>query len=75
LQNLPKIAQKKCAKLRFIFEIPRNEDYVVGSRELQSLPSEKSGTANNLVSNTANTASTMAKPSPLETAPELLPAS
>ena len=31
------LAQKNCAKIRLIFETHRNEDYVVGSRELQSL--------------------------------------
>ena len=31
------LAQKNCAKIRLIFETHRNEDYVVGSRELQSV--------------------------------------
>ncbi len=32
-----RLAKKNCAKIDFIFETHRNEDYVVGSRELQSL--------------------------------------
>jgi hydroxyacylglutathione hydrolase len=32
-----RLAQKNCAKIRLIFETHRNEDYVVGSRELQNL--------------------------------------
>jgi hydroxyacylglutathione hydrolase len=31
------LARKNCVKIRYIFETHRNEDYVVGSRELQSL--------------------------------------
>ncbi len=31
------LAHKNCAKIRYIFETHRNEDYVVGSRELQNL--------------------------------------
>ena len=32
-----RLAQKNCTKIRYIFETHRNEDYVVGSRELQNL--------------------------------------
>jgi hydroxyacylglutathione hydrolase len=32
-----RLARKNCLKIRYIFETHRNEDYVVGSRELQSL--------------------------------------
>ena len=31
------IAKKNCTKIRYIFETHRNEDYVVGSKELKSL--------------------------------------
>ena len=31
------LAQKHCSKIRLIFETHRNEDYVVGSKELQSI--------------------------------------
>ncbi len=33
------LARKNCAKIRYIFETHRNEDYVVGSLELQNLSS------------------------------------
>jgi len=36
-----RIAQKNFAKIRLILETHRNEDYVVGSRELQSLSRAK----------------------------------
>ncbi len=32
-----RIASKTCTKIKYIFETHRNEDYVVGSRELQSI--------------------------------------
>jgi len=32
-----RLAQKECVKIRYIFETHRNEDYVVGSTELQEL--------------------------------------
>ena len=32
-----RIASKTCTKIKYVFETHRNEDYVVGSRELQSI--------------------------------------
>jgi hydroxyacylglutathione hydrolase len=32
-----RVAQRNCAKIRLVFETHRNEDFVVGSRELQAL--------------------------------------
>jgi hydroxyacylglutathione hydrolase len=36
-QIYPRIAQKECAKIRYILETHRNEDYVIGSFELQNM--------------------------------------
>jgi len=36
-QIYPRLAQKECAKIRYIVETHRNEDYVIGSFELQNI--------------------------------------
>jgi hydroxyacylglutathione hydrolase len=36
-QIYPRLAQKECAKIRYILETHRNEDYVIGSFELQNI--------------------------------------
>jgi hydroxyacylglutathione hydrolase len=36
-QIYPRLAQKECAKIKYIFETHRNEDYVIGSFELQNI--------------------------------------
>ena len=36
-QIYSRIAQKNCARIHLIFETHRNEDYVVGSKELQNI--------------------------------------
>jgi hydroxyacylglutathione hydrolase len=36
-QIYTRLAQKECAKIRYILETHRNEDYVIGSFELQNM--------------------------------------
>jgi len=36
-QIYPRLAQQECAKIRYILETHRNEDYVIGSFELQNM--------------------------------------
>ena len=42
------LAQKECAKINYILETHRNEDYVVGSMELQNLTEAEIGHSNAL---------------------------
>ena len=42
------LAQKECAKIKYILETHRNEDYVVGSLELQNMTEAEIGHSNSL---------------------------
>jgi hydroxyacylglutathione hydrolase len=51
----PQLARQECAKIKYILETYRNEDYVVGSLELKALAKQKSATATVCNSNMGNT--------------------
>ena len=36
-QIYPRLSQKECAKIQYVLETHRNEDYVIGSFELQNI--------------------------------------
>ena len=42
------LAKKECAKIKYILETHRNEDYVVGSLELQNMTEAEIGHSNSL---------------------------
>src|SRR4030065_195079 len=42
-QIYTRLAEKECAKIRYILETHRNEDYVVGSLELQNMTDTEIG--------------------------------
>src|SRR5512138_1961459 len=42
------IAKEECAKIRYILETHRNEDYVIGSLELQNMTEAEIGHSNSL---------------------------
>jgi hydroxyacylglutathione hydrolase len=45
-QIYPRLAQQECAKIRYILETHRNEDYVIGSFELQNITDAEIGHSN-----------------------------
>jgi hydroxyacylglutathione hydrolase len=47
-QIYPRLAQRECAKIRYILETHRNEDYVIGSFELQNITDAEIGHSNAL---------------------------
>jgi len=47
-QIYPRLAQQECAKIRYILETHRNEDYVIGSFELQNITDAEIGHSNAL---------------------------
>ena len=63
-QIYTRLAQKECAKIRYILETHRNEDYVIGSFELQNMTEAKSATATRYPSSTETKTSPTAKHSP-----------
>src|SRR3990172_8841012 len=47
-QIYKRLAEKECAKIRYILETHRNEDYVIGSVELQNMTKAEIGHSNAL---------------------------
>jgi hydroxyacylglutathione hydrolase len=60
-------ASRSCAKIKYILETHRNEDYVIGSLELQNMTEAEIAHSKEYPSSTANTTSATATPSTLET--------
>ena len=48
-------AEKQCTQIKYILETHRNEDYVVGSLELQNMVQAEIGQAKSCPSNMVNT--------------------
>ena len=48
-QIYTELAKKECSKIKYILETHRNEDYVIGSLELQNITEAQIGHSNGLL--------------------------